>query len=96
MCLILFSWQPEAERRLVVLANRDEFHARKSAQATFWTDKPHILAGRDLVAGGTWLGLSKCGRFAAITNFRQPGETLENARSRGELPVNFLTHSISA
>ncbi len=96
MCLILFSHQPEAERRLVLLANRDEYHARAAAQARFWANRPDILAGRDLEAGGTWLGLSKKGRMAAVTNYREPGNVVPDARSRGELPLGFLTGSDDA
>lgn len=96
MCLILFSFEPEASRRLVVLANRDEFHSRPAAQASFWPDHPDILAGRDLEAGGTWLGISTGGRFAAITNFRQPGDEVLDAHSRGELTTDFLASSVKA
>jgi uncharacterized protein with NRDE domain len=91
MCLILFSWQPDTPRRLVLLANRDEFHHREALQAGFWPDRTDILAGRDLTAGGTWLGLNRNGRLAAVTNFRQPGSALANARSRGELTTEFLS-----
>lgn len=88
MCLIAFSWQPE-QRRLHLLANRDEFYARPTAPAHWWPDSPDIWAGRDLQAGGTWLGLSRAGRFAALTNVREgrPGAGL---RSRGELVADFL------
>lgn len=89
MCLILFRFRPQTEEPLLVAANRDEFHARASAQADFWQDEPQILAGRDLVAGGTWLGCSRQGRFAALTNFTQdPSATFP--KSRGALVHNFL------
>lgn len=89
MCLILFRFRPQTEEPLLVAANRDEFHARASAQAEFWQDEPHILAGRDLVAGGTWLGCSRQGRFAALTNFTQdPSATFP--KSRGALVHDFL------
>ncbi|GAA3722291.1 NRDE family protein [Oceanisphaera sediminis] len=89
MCLIAFSWQPE-QCRLHLLANRDEFYARPTAPADWWPDAPDIWAGRDLQAGGTWLGMSRAGRFAALTNVREgtPGAGL---RSRGELVADFLT-----
>jgi uncharacterized protein with NRDE domain len=91
MCLILFSWQPDAEYQLVVAANRDEFYDRPSDKAHFWSDKPHILAGRDLQAGGTWLGVTREGRFATVTNFREtPADPLP-PRSRGDLTSNFLS-----
>jgi uncharacterized protein with NRDE domain len=81
---------------LLLAANRDEFHARQAAPAGFWEDQPDLLAGRDLEAGGTWLGLSRRGRFAAITNIRDPraGER-RAARSRGDLTRDFLAGSES-
>jgi len=95
MCLILFSFDPHSERPLTILANRDEFYGRNANQAGFWSDKPEILAGRDLVAGGTWLGINTSGRFAAVTNFREPSRFIPDARSRGELPTDFLSSSES-
>jgi uncharacterized protein with NRDE domain len=95
MCLILFGYEPEAECKLIVAANRDEVHARESAAADFWTDDPHILAGRDLVAGGTWLGCTRHGRFAALTNFSHPDDPVA-AKSRGQLVHEFLASSIDA
>jgi len=91
MCLILFAWQSHPRYSLVVAANRDEFHQRSSAGAQFWQDQPEILAGRDLQAGGTWLGVTRSGRFAAITNYREPTapeHPLE--RSRGHLVRDYL------
>ena len=70
MCLILLAWRVPGRHPLVVAANRDEFHARPAAPATFWPDQPAILAGRDLEARGTWMGISRGGRFAAVTNYR--------------------------
>lgn len=90
MCLILFSFQPHARQRLVLAANRDEFFSRPTSPAGFWSDAPDVLAGRDLVAGGTWLGITRQGRFAAITNVREPGVAVENPLSRGELTRGFL------
>lgn len=90
MCLILFRWDPDAETPLTVLANRDEFHGRASHQADFWEDHPRILGGRDAQAGGTWLGVTVDGRFAAVTNYRSPSDMQSGGRSRGELPVGFL------
>ena len=91
MCLLLFSYDPEAEQQLVVLANRDEFYSRDALQANFWSDHPEIIAGRDVVAGGTWLGVNTNGRFAAVTNFREPGKINPDALSRGDLTTSFLT-----
>ena len=68
MCLIVFAYQTHKDFPLLVAANRDEFYKRTSEASHFWPDKPNILAGRDALAGGTWLGISKQGRFAAITN----------------------------
>jgi uncharacterized protein with NRDE domain len=96
MCLVLFSWQPNAEYQLVVAANRDEFYNRPSDIARFWSDHPDILAGRDLQAGGTWLGITREGRFATVTNFREtPADPLP-PRSRGDLTSNFLhSHDVT-
>lgn len=89
MCLILFAWQRHPQYKLVVAANRDEFYARPSAPAQFWQDAPYILAGRDLEQSGTWLGITRNGRFAAITNVRDPAAK-QGARSRGHLVRDFL------
>jgi len=92
MCLIVLAWRQHDAAPLLLAANRDEFHERPSATAEYWTDEPAILAGRDLRAGGTWLGLSRGGRFATITNIRDPGGgSPAGARSRGELVAQFLT-----
>lgn len=89
MCLILVAWRVHPGFPLVVAANRDEFHGRPAARAQFWEDAPEVLAGRDLQAGGTWLGVSRGGRFAAVTNYRggtEPGA----AQSRGSLVTRYL------
>lgn len=91
MCLILVAWQVHPDWPLVVAANRDEFYARRSAGADFWPDHPGVLAGRDLEAGGTWLGISRTGRFAALTNYRDPAANRPDAPSRGHLVADFLT-----
>lgn len=96
MCLILFAWQAHARYPLLVAANRDEFHARATAPAGFWRDAPHLLAGRDLASGGTWLGVSQTGRFAAVTNYRDLDAPLpDDAPSRGALTADFLAGSLS-
>lgn len=79
----------------MVAANRDEFTARATAASHFWNDHPAILAGRDLVQGGTWMGVTRTGRFAAVTNYRDPARTAAAPRSRGELPLEFLDSSAS-
>lgn len=91
MCLILVAWRVHPDYPLVVAANRDEFHARRSAGADFWPEHSSVLAGRDLEAGGTWLGLSRTGHFAALTNYRDPARQRPDAPSRGHLVANFLT-----
>jgi len=93
MCLIIIAFKADPRYPLVVAANRDEFFTRETAQADFWTGESstqQVLAGRDLVAGGTWLGISRSGRFAAVTNIRDPSQTKPGSRSRGELCRNFL------
>ena len=90
MCLILLGWQAHPDFPLVVAANRDEFHARATAPADFWPQDPRLLAGRDLVAGGTWMGITRTGRFAALTNYRDPAQMRPDAPSRGALVSHFL------
>jgi len=90
MCLIVFSWQQSAQHPLVLAANRDEFHDRPARCAHFWDDAPQLCAGRDEQAGGTWLGITRGGRFAAITNHRSTTQAPGQARSRGELTLEFL------
>lgn len=92
MCLILVAWRAHPDYPLIVAANRDEFFARPSAAAAFWQDNPDILAGRDLEAGGTWLGISRQLRFAAVTNYRDPANNRAGSRSRGSLCSDFLHH----
>jgi uncharacterized protein with NRDE domain len=82
MCLILIAWQAHPDYPLVVAANRDEFFARPSAAAAFWPEAPQVLAGRDLEAGGTWLGISRAQRFAALTNYREGGRVARGALAR--------------
>jgi uncharacterized protein with NRDE domain len=90
VCLILAAWRVHPEYPLVVAANRDEFHARPAAPAAFWADQPAILAGRDLEARGTWMGISRGGKFAAVTNYRG-GTEPRAAQSRGALVTSFLS-----
>ena len=89
MCLIAFAWQAHAEYPLIVAANRDEFFARPTASAGWWEDG-QCLAGRDLRAGGTWMGVSRSGRFAALTNYRDPPTQRNDAPSRGALVGEVL------
>lgn len=95
MCLIVIGWQVHANYPLVLAANRDEFYARPTASAARWPDAPSIIGGIDLAAGGTWLAITETGRFAALTNVREP-ERAKGACSRGELTRNFLLSNMAA
>jgi uncharacterized protein with NRDE domain len=90
MCLILLAHDAHARCRLVVAANRDEFYERPAAPAAWWPDAPEVLAGRDLRGGGTWMGVTRGGRFAAVTNFRDTAPAAPDAPSRGHLVGGFL------
>jgi uncharacterized protein with NRDE domain len=90
MCLILFSFDPGGEAPVAVAANRDEFYERPTRSAHFWQDAAYILAGRDLTSHGTWLGVDRYGRFAAVANYRDPSSHLSNALSRGRLVSDYL------
>lgn len=92
MCLILFAYKVHPDYELVVAANRDEFYKRPTAPVHFWEDEPNILAGRDLEKMGTWMGVTRAGRFAAVTTYRNPSEVKDGKRSRGEIPVGALKH----
>lgn len=89
MCLIAFAWQAHDDYPLIVAGNRDEFFARPTASADWWPDG-RVLGGRDLRAGGTWMGVSRDGRFAALTNHRDPSSQRPDAPSRGRLVGDFL------
>src|SRR5438105_7425357 len=95
MCLIVVGWQAHKDYPLIVAANRDEFHARPAAPAAFWRDQPGIVAGRDLEAMGTWMGVSRSGRFAAVTNYRGAREPSAE-ESRGALVSRFLAGNTRA
>jgi uncharacterized protein with NRDE domain len=89
MCLIAFDFSPGADRHLLLAANRDEFHDRPAVPMAWWQWPAGPLAGRDLKAGGTWLAVARDGRWAAVTNFRDP-RAGGGTRSRGELPASFV------
>ncbi|MGF6600196.1 uncharacterized protein with NRDE domain [Paraburkholderia sp. GAS448] len=93
MCLIVFDWRPDASGGplLTVAANRDEFFRRTALPMNWWADAPGLLAGRDLVGGGTWLGITRDGRFAALTNYRAPHEMRPDAPTRGTLVSAWLS-----
>lgn len=96
MCLLFVAWRRHPGFPLVVAANRDEFHARPASPAAFWEDAPEVLAGRDLEASGTWMGVTRGGRFAALTNYREALPRDPALRSRGLLVGGFLTGSARA
>jgi uncharacterized protein with NRDE domain len=95
MCIIAFHWQPDGPVPLVLAANRDEFYERPTAPLAWW-EGGRILAGRDLQAGGTWLGVTPDGRLAAITNHRDPAQSKPDRASRGLIPVAFLNGELGA
>lgn len=94
MCVIFASYLQNQRFPLIIAANRDEFFERPTSPAGFWDDYPQIYAGRDLVANGTWLGITKSGRFAAVTNYRDPKQP-KGVRSRGDLVADFLKSDVS-
>jgi uncharacterized protein with NRDE domain len=94
MCLILLAYDVHPKYCLILAANRDEFYDRPTLPMAFWEDHPDILAGRDLEGGGTWLGLSRSGKFSAVTNYREPGGSKPGAPSRGHLVSSFLTGNV--
>jgi len=93
MCIAAFAWDPDSDTPLVLAANRDEFFARPTEPMRWWPDSP-VLAGRDLKADGAWLGLTRHGRFALLTNIRNPGLQREGAPSRGHIVRNFLESTV--
>lgn len=95
MCLVVFAWQAHPQYRLILAGNRDEFHRRPTQDAHWWPDNESILAGRDLQAGGTWLAMSKSGRFATVTNFREGQRSAAKFESRGTLVTGFAAGSQS-
>lgn len=96
MCLILLAYDDHPRYKLIVAANRDEFYKRPTLSANFWPDYPSVLAGKDLEQGGTWMGVTTTGRFAALTNYRDPLYERPNAPSRGCLVRSYLTGDHSA
>ncbi|MEX1011566.1 MAG: NRDE family protein [Balneolaceae bacterium] len=96
MCLLLVAWKKIPGVPLLIAANRDEFYNRASEPAHFWPEEPNLLAGRDMKKGGTWLGLHRTGKIAALTNYRDLKRAKSGEKSRGELPVRYLNSDISA
>lgn len=95
MCLLVLAWKHHPRYRLILAGNRDEFHDRPAAPLNWWQDDQRILGGRDLKAGGTWLGVARSGRFGVVTNYRDLQAPVENAPSRGQLVPRFLTGATS-
>ncbi|MGK5093815.1 NRDE family protein [Deltaproteobacteria bacterium TL4] len=96
MCLILFAYEQHPQFPLILAANRDEFYHRPTRKAGFWKEYPGLLAGKDLKKGGTWLGVTRHGRLAGLTNYRDPGVESKDVPSRGWLVRDFLAQSLSA
>jgi uncharacterized protein with NRDE domain len=96
MCLLVVAWKSHPRYRLILAANRDEFHERPAAALAWWQDEPRILAGRDLRGSGTWMGVARSGRFGTVTNFRDlEAPPAPDAPSRGDLVTRFLTGATS-
>lgn len=95
MCLILFAFQSHPRYKFILAANRDEYYRRPSAPAHWWQEAPFLLAGKDLEAGGTWMGITKKGKFAALTNYRDTLKNKKNAPSRGAVVSRYLLSDIS-
>jgi len=93
MCLIVFAYRVHPDFPVIIAANRDEFYARPTQPLFAWTDGSDIVAGRDLKGGGTWMGITRHGRLAALTNYREPGRQVAEAPSRGHLVKDFLMGS---
>ena len=96
MCLVLVSYKVASDFPLIIAANRDERYSRPTRHADFWKPETGVLAGQDLEQGGTWLGLSKTGRFAAVTNLREGVNTQKSKTSRGLLVSDYLRGDLPA
>lgn len=94
MCILFIAVEQHPNFPLIIAANRDEYHDRPTQYSQWWEDNPSLLAGKDLRAGGTWMGVSKQGRFAALTNIRNPERVKNHAKSRGELVLRALQTGI--
>ena len=90
MCLLTFAWKTHPEYKLIFASNRDEFYKRNTAPAQYWDNAPNVLAGKDLEAGGTWMGIHRNGRFTALTNYRDIENIKSQAPSRGMLTLDYL------
>jgi len=90
MCILFIGVNQHKHFPLIIAANRDEYHARPTQGSQFLTQHPSVLAGKDIKAGGSWMGVSKSGRLAALTNIRAPQREKAEAVSRGELVMDYL------
>ncbi|MFK7907344.1 MAG: NRDE family protein, partial [Chitinophagales bacterium] len=90
MCLVIFAYKVHPKYPLIITANRDEFYKRPTVKAHWWESHPNLLAGKDLKGGGTWLGASKSGKFATLTNYRDLRHMRTDAPTRGTLVMDFL------
>lgn len=93
MCLIVFAYRAHPDYPVIIAANRDEFYVRPTEPLAHWEEEPNILAGRDRQGGGTWMGISRRGRLAALTNYREPDRHMPEAPTRGRLVSDFLKGS---
>lgn len=96
MCTLLLAYRAHPDYRLVIAANRDEYYRRPTAPAQVWEDAPQVFAGRDLVHGGTWFGVTTTGRIAALTNYRDPSDLHRHGPSRGRIVSGFLEEEVAA
>ena len=97
MCTVLINYDTHPDYRLILASNRDEFYSRPARLASFWDESPHVFSGRDLLGNGTWLGISKSGKIACVTNYREPHfVTNSKGPSRGSLVSRYLIEDISA
>ena len=92
MCLILFSYQQNDNYKLILAANRDEFYERPTSQAGPWDEVQGLIAGKDLKAGGTWMGVHAEGRYGMVTNYRDPSTEIPRPSSRGQVVLDYLAH----
>lgn len=90
MCLIAFALNSHPDYRLILAGNRDEFYERPTSYADFWKEESHVLAGKDLQGGGTWLGVNSFGKVSAVTNYRDPTNINPQAKTRGDLTRDYL------
>ena len=96
MCLLLLAYKSHPNYKIILAANRDEFYKRPTLPLHNWKNHPELFAGKDLEGKGTWLGITKTGKLAAITNYRDMASIKKNAPTRGKLVTDFLMNKIPA